>query len=211
MQLAQPGAAAHIGDVGGIERAAAHDDQPLAGGLDGAAEIVEALHRRVALAAGEHAIDAAADERLDGFGDVAGHVEGAVAGDRHRPRRLDEPPHAVLVDAAVRRQAADDHAGDAEPAAGLDVGEHAFELEPGIEKISAARADDDVEGDRRDLQRLPDDAERGRQPALQEARAELDAIGAAILRRDKPVDALDADLDQQRHLDHRAGIRITGG
>ena len=109
------------------------------------------------------------------------------------------------------RQAADDHAGDTELAAGLDVGDHAFELEPGVEKIAAARADDDVEGDRRDFQRLPDDAERGRQPALQQARAKLDTIGAAILRRDKPVDALDADLDQQRHLDHRAGIRITGG
>ena len=100
-----PVAGAHGGDVVGIERAAAEDDDAAGGLADQRGEQLGAFGRRVALAAGQHAADAGADQRLERFGRIARHVESAMAGDGQRPGGLDQRAHARLVDvpSAVRQ------------------------------------------------------------------------------------------------------------
>jgi hypothetical protein len=53
-----------------------------------------------------------------------------------------------------------------------------------------------MERNGRDPQRRTHGAEAGRQTTLQQSGAKLDAVGAALLGRDEPVDAFDANLDQ---------------
>ena len=162
------------------------------------ADRLEPFDRRVALSAREHTVHPAADQRLHGCRDVAGHVEGPVAGDRERTRRLDQRPHARFVDLAVGRQAADHDTVDAEPSQRPHVGQHRGELDVGVEEVSAARADDHVERDRGEPPRLLDHAPAGREPALEERRAKLDPVSPRPLRGDEAVGVLDADLDRDQ-------------
>jgi len=73
---------------------------------------VEPFERRIALTAGQDAVDAAAHQRLDGLLGIARHVEGAMARDFHRPRGVHQLGHPVLVDPSIDREAADDDTGD---------------------------------------------------------------------------------------------------
>ena len=65
-----------------------------------------------------------------------------------------------------------------------------------------ARPQDDVDRQPAELQRPPDRAEARRDPAFQQAGAELDPIAAARLRRNRPVDPLDADLEDHAWITH---------
>ena len=112
-----------------IERAAAEDDDAAGGLLHQRGEQCRAFDRGIALAAGQHAADAGADQRFQRLVRVARHVEGAVAGDRDRPCRLHQRAHPGLVDVAVGGQAADHHAGHAEVAHARDVLDHRGEFD----------------------------------------------------------------------------------
>ena len=133
---------------------------------------------------------------------VGRHVEGAVAGDLERARGIDQRLGARLVDPAIRRQAADDDAGDAQILHRLDVIEHGGKFQLGIEEVAAARADDDVERDGRHAHRLAHHAQAWRQPAFEQARAQLHPIRPGRLRGHQAINTLDADLDLERQLAH---------
>ena len=145
-----------------------------------------AFHRRVALAAGQHAPDLAADQRLQRLGRIARHVEGAVAGDGERAGGCDQFGHAGFVDRAVGGQAADHHAGDAKAAQGFDIGEHGAEFGIAVEEIAAARPHDDVERHGRHGQRHAHRAKARRDAALDQAGAEFDAVGAGVCAASRP-------------------------
>src|SRR5688500_5367201 len=207
MGLVGPRHLEHQRDIGRIEPAAGLDLDAAARRRDRGLERRQPIHRARPLARGQHAVDAAAHQRLDCLSRIASHVEGPMAGDGEGPRLLDERRHQLLVDLAVRCEAAEDDAGDVELAQRPHVLDHRGEFALRIEEIPAARPHNHVERNGRDLQGLLDRAQARRQSALEPRCTSLDAIGAGGLRSDQPVDTLDANFDER--LSH--GALLAGG
>ena len=172
-----------------------HDDHAIAGPGDELFQEVESRHRGLFLSRRENAVDAELDERLQSLEGIAGHVEGAVEGDAHGARACDELARSLDVHAPVRRERADDGAVDAETLRGLDVAEHDVVLDVGVEEISSAGPDDDVEAD---LELLPGEANGSRargEAAFEESAAKLDAPGPTLLGGDGALDGVHAGFD----------------
>lgn len=143
-------------------------------------------------------MDAAAGERLDGLDDVAGHVEGPVAGDGQAAGRLHEGAHARLVDGSVRIETADHHPGDTEGPERADVVHHRVEFHVGVEEVAATGPNDHVEGHGGKPGRHLDHAPARGESPFQQRGTELHPVRASPLGGEKAVGVLDADLDGDR-------------
>jgi hypothetical protein len=149
----------------------------------------------------EDAVDAQRDQLVQGGVEIAGLVESAVEGDRQRPCGGEEAPDGGAIDRALGRQRSEDDPGDAEPAQAADLSFHGRELSGSEHEASRARSDHDMNGEARPFQRGDHELARGREAPEVEARAELDAPGAAFLGGTEAREGIDADFKErgQRH------------
>ena len=162
------------------------------------ASSADAFHRRVALAAGQHAADLAADQRFERLGRVARHVEGAVAGDVQGPAACASSlmRFSSMVPSAFRQPTTTPATPRSRSA--RDIGEHRAVFGLAVEKIAAARPHDDVERHGRLVERGAHRAEARRDAAFDQAGAQFDPVGAGGLRGQQAVNAFDADFDQRQ-------------
>jgi len=128
-------------------KAAAYGDVDAATGLaDELGEGVCAGDNIALTAGGEDAYAASGDDVFQSCGQGWCCIEGTMKGDLHGISELDEGAGAGDIDVAIRKKNAEDDAGCAEGLRMRDVVAHDGELTRGIEKIAAARADEDMDG-----------------------------------------------------------------
>ena len=96
----------------------------------------------------------------------------------------------------------------------LDLLEHQSMLSGCIAEVARARTHEHEDWNRQSGYRLTKELDRGRRAAMRQIGAQLDAIGAARLRRERGLERLDGRLDQRdstaRHGAPSAPTTLSG-
>ena len=129
-------------------------------------------------AGGEDAVDAELGDVFEGFGEIAGHIEGAVEGDLERGSGVDESGGEIAIDRAVWEEGTEDDAIGAGIFGGMDIVEHGGEVIVIEEEVAPARADENHERAGEDFANGVNETDGRGGAAFGEIGAEFDAIGA---------------------------------
>src|SRR5690606_5863693 len=133
-------------NVGGIEPAAAQYDDSVCSLPHEGREQFCTFHCGIALSAGKHPADPAADERFQCRARIPRHIEGAMAGDCERAGNLDKRGHALFVYVSFGGQATDDDTGYPHGAQLGDVLEHGAIFRFAVKEVTATWPHDDMKG-----------------------------------------------------------------
>ena len=101
----------------------------------------------------------------------------------HRTRTVHQPPHFFHIQSAVRRQRADHNAVRAKVAERLNFLAHLLHFRLAVEKISEARADQDVDFNGDIPRDLPEQRRGRRRSADHQMGAQLQPVCAAKISR----------------------------
>ena len=172
----------HLLELVRLDAAAGHDLDAVLRVVDQAPDEVEPLPHRVALAAGQHARDAEIDQLVERAERIGRHVERAMEHGLARADQIAQPLRPREVDAAVFGQDAEDDAVGAVRDGHLGVALHRGHLGLGVAESAAARPRHEDHRNRQPPLRLDQRAVGRRQAAQKQARAQLDAVGAARAR-----------------------------
>ncbi len=146
VDLVHAGGADELGGVVLVDATTGHDRDATCRLSDGSGEVRAAVPGVLALAGGEDALDAEADQCLQCTRRIAADIPRAVEGERQSARGLLPCQDRRFVDVALRRERADHHAMDAALAGMRDIGGHDGDLVGIIDERAAAEPDDREDG-----------------------------------------------------------------
>lgn len=189
--------------VGEVQAASWHDDDSLLGQCLQLGDEGCALGAGGLLSGGEESIDFEGDEILERLKGIAAHVESAMEGDGKGASLLDQTIEEWKVDVAQFSEAAQDDAVAAEVPGNYDIAEHDFNFGGGIQEITGARADEQMDWNFQ-LTAGEFDASGARcDAALGKIGAEFDPVSSTELSGAGAFEGVGADFD----ADHEGQIR----
>ncbi len=184
------------GEVVGNDRTARENHDPAGCVADQRGEEVDAPACGRRAAGGQDAVDAERDQRIERREWVADGVEGFVERDGERPGEVDERGGARDVQGGVGMQQTQDDTGCALRLNFKDLRVHQSELRVGVDEITGAWSNENVNGNAHPCARGCRFGNGGSDAADGAVDAQLDPIRASVFGGDGRCRRLHADLDR---------------
>lgn len=179
MEFLGAGVGGNLGDVGGVQTGAGHDDDVIGGSSDELAESDGTFGCTIGAPGSEYAGGASLDDVVERAAEIGSVVEGAVEGDLEGASGFDEFAGTFDVHGVVCPKDAECDAIQSEIADDADIAEHDGKFGVSVDEIAGAWADDGEDGDFQFLVDFAERSDRRSDASVGKLGAEFDAVGTA--------------------------------
>ena len=178
MEFLGTGVSGNLGDVGGVQTGAGHDNDVIGGSSDELAESCGTFGCTVGAAGSEDAGGASLDDVVERATEIGSVVEGAVEGDLEGTSGFNEFAGTFDVHGVVGTQDAKCNAIKSEIAGNADIAEHDGKFDISVDEIAGTWADDGEDGNFQFLVDFAEGGDRRSDASVDKLAAEFDAVGS---------------------------------